>query len=339
MKQSDSRVRRALLFCAALACAQPGLAGAQPSAAAPEKAVMFIGWRAEAEWGGFFQAVAKGIYRKHGLDVEIRLGNPQSNPTPMLLAGRVDFTAGSSGTSLNAAREGAPLMSVAAIFQKDPRVLIAHPNQGVDRIEQIKDRTVLVGALGMATFWPYLRGRFGFTDDQVKPYTFSLAPFLADKKVVQQGLITNEPLALKKAGVENPVSFLLADYGWDPYMTTIVTTRDNVEKRPQFVQKFVDASIEGWYSYLYDDPSAGNELIKRNNPEMTDEQIAFAISAMKERGLIDSGDAKRLGIGAMTDARWDHFYQSMVDVGVLPKGLDVRKAYTLRFVNKKVGMR
>ncbi|WP_167752963.1 ABC transporter substrate-binding protein [Pusillimonas caeni] len=299
-----------------------------------DKAVLYIGWRAEAEFGGFFQAVADGTYKKHGLDVTLQLGSPQSNPTQMLLAGRADFSTGSSGTALNAVREGAPLVTVAAIFQKDPRILIAHPGQGIEKFEDIKKHTVLVGALGKATFWPYLRERYGFADEQTRPYTFSLAPFLADKSLVQQGYVTNEPYALKQTGVDNPVTFLLADYGYNPYAVTIATTRDAIEKKPDYVQRFVQASAEGWRNYLFKDPSLGNALIQEKNPEMTDEEIAFAIETIRERGLVAGGDASRDGIGAMSDERWRDFYASMVDSGVLPGGLEVEKAYTLQFVNK-----
>ncbi len=334
------RIARTIALTLAIAFVQGPLAApAQAPAPALEKATLFIGWRAEAEWGGFFQAVAAGIYRKYGLDVEIRLGSPQSNPAQLLLGGRTDFTLGSSGTAINAVREGVSIVQVAALYQKDPSVLIAHPGQGIERIEQIKGRTVMVGALGMQTYWPFLRARYGFSDDQVKPYTFSLAPFLADDRLVQQGFATDEPLALRKAGVANPVTFLLADYGYDPYVTTIATTADTIAKRPAFVQKFVSASIEGWYSYLYGNPAPGNALIKQNNPDMTDDEIAFAIKVLKDRGLVDSGDAKQLGIGAMTDARWAHFYKQMSDAGVFPPGLDVKKAYTLQFVDQRVGLR
>lgn len=304
-----------------------------------EKATMSIGWRAEPEWGGFFQAVANGIYKKHGLDVEIRLGSPQSNPTQQLLGGRVDFIAGSSGTAINALREDVPLVTVAALMQKDPRVLIAHSNQGVSRLEDMRDRTAFVAPIGRVTFWPFLKSRFGFKDEQIKPYTGSLAPFLADKSAIQQGFVTNEPFALEKAGVPNVVSMLLADKGWNPYVTTIVTTRETVEKRRDYVQNFVDATIEGWYSYLYGNPAPGNQLIKQNNPEIDDEQIAYAIRAMRQNGLVDSGDAQQLGIGAMTKQRWNAFYQNMVTAGLYPEGLDISRIYTLDFVNKRLGLR
>ncbi len=338
MKLLDRTRRHGRRLTLALLAALPLGAVAQPSGQL-EKATMFIGWRAEPEWGGFFQAVAAGIYRKHGLDVEIRLGSPQSNPTQQLLGGRTDFIAGSSGTAINALRENVPLVTVAALLQKDPRVLIAHPGQGVNQLEDMRDRTALVAPIGRVTFWPFLKSRFGFKDEQIKPYTGSLAPFLADKTVIQQGFITNEPFALEKAGVPNAVSVLLADRGWNPYVTTLVTTRENVEKRRDFVQKFVNGTIEGWYSYLYDDPAPGNRLIKQNNPEIGDEQIAYAIRAMKEHGLVDSGDAKELGIGSMTHARWKDFYQTMVGAGLYPDGLDLQRIYTLDFVNKRQGMR
>lgn len=332
--------RRFGLLAGAFSCTVPLGGLAQSGSAQPlEKAVMYIGWRAEPEWGGFFQALGAGIYKKHGLDVELRLGSPQSNPTQQLLGSRVDFIAGSSGTAISALREGVPFVTVAALMQKDPRILIAHPGQGITKLEDMRDRSALIAPIGRVTFWPFLRSRFGFRDELIKPYTGSLAPFLADKSVIQQGFITNEPYALEKAGVKGTVSILLADRGWDPYVNTIVTTRETAEKRRDYVQRFVDATIEGWYSYLYGDPKPGNELLKQKNPEMDDDQIAYAIRAIKQYGLVDSGDALKTGIGTMTAARWNDFYQTMAGAGLYPPGLDLSRIYTLDFVNKRVGMR
>lgn len=319
------------------------LAGAPHGALAQtpqlEKASLYIGWRAEAEFGGFFQAVAKGIYQKHGLQVDIQLGNPQSNPAPLLISGKVTFSIGSSGSALNAAREGAPITAIAAIFQKDPRVLLGHPGQGYAKLEDMVDHTAYIGALGMATFWPFLRQRFGFKDRNVKPYTFSIAPFLADKTSIQQGLATTEPYALQKAGMEKPVMFLLDDYGYRPYAVTIAATHKTIASRPDFVQKFVDASIEGWADYLSGDAKPGNDLIKQNNPDMSDDHIRFAMDVMRRDGFVEAGDARQLGIGAMTDARWQEYYKALVDSSVLPANVDVTKAYTLQFVNKRVGLK
>lgn len=316
-----------------------GAAHATETDAKLEKAVLYIGWRAEAEFGGFFQALAAGIYAKHGLDVEIQLGNPQSNPAPQLIAGKVNFTAGSSGTALNAAREGAPIMAVAAMFQKDPRIIVGHPGQGYEKLEDMVGHTAFVGALGMATFWPYLRERYGFKDENVKPYTFSIAPFVADKTSIQQGFATNEPLSLRKAGIENPVSFLLHDYGYRPYAVNIMASHETVASRPDYVQKFVDASIEGWQDYVHGDPTPGNKLIKERNPDMSDEVLDFALDTIRKGGFVDADDAAEKGIGAMTDARWQEYYDTMVSTGVLPKGVDLSKAYTLQFVNKRVGLK
>jgi NitT/TauT family transport system substrate-binding protein len=316
---------RALLVLLALA-----LAPAAPAAAQPLDRVTFAtNWKAEAEHGGFYQAVAAGIYRRHGLDVMIRMGGPQVN-NPQLMGA-------SSFSALNYARGRIPVVTVAAIFQKDPQVLIAHPGQGHDSLPALRGKPIMISPSARVTFWQFLKLRYGYRDEQIRPYTFNLAPFLSDKRAIQQGYLTSEPYAIRKAGV-TPVVHVLADHGFDSYSTTIECQAKLVRERPDLVQRFVDASVEGWYSYLYGDPAPGNALIKRDNPEMTDDLLAFGIAAMKEHGVVDSGDALTLGIGAMTDARWRAFAAAMIGAGVYPRGLDVEAAYTLRFVNRKVGM-
>ena len=296
-------------------------------------------WKAEAEHGGYYQAIATGIYKRHGLDVELRQGGPQVNQAQLLAAGRLDLNiASNSFLPLNFVREGVPLVAVAAIFQKDPAVLIAHPGVGNDSFAALKGKPIMIGADTRIGFWQFLKLKFGYTDAQIRPYDFSVAPFLADSQAVQQGYLTSEVFTIEKAGVR-PVVLLLADAGYAGYGGLIQTRRDMLQTKPDLVRRFVDASIEGWYSYLYGDPAPGNALIKRDNPEMTDALLAFGRRQMKAHGIVDSGDAKKSGVGAMRQARWREFYETMAKAGVYPKGLDFRKAFTLTFVDKKVGMK
>jgi len=311
-----------------------------PAVRADDKVSIIMSWTAEAEHGGFYQALANGIYKKHGLEVTVRQGGPQLNTGQMLAAGAVEFRVGSnSGGTLNFVQNGAPAMAVAAIFQKEPTVLIAHPDVGINSLADMKGKPIAISRQSIDSWWRFLESKYGFTDAQIRPYTFQLAPFLVDKTLIQQGYVTSEPFAVENQGHFKPKVFLLADAaGWKSYATLVETTTDMVRTKPDLVQRMVDSVIEGWYSYLYGDPAPANALIKKDNPEMTDAQIAYSYGKMKEYGIIDSGDAKKLGIGAMTDARWKAFYETAAAVGLYPKNLDYKKAYTLQFVNKRHAM-
>jgi NitT/TauT family transport system substrate-binding protein len=309
------------------------------AARANDKVTFGLDWTAEAEYGGYYQAVATGIYAKHGLDVTIRQGGPQVNHTQLLLAGRLDFNISSNSfLALNFVKENIPFRAVAGMFQKDPVVLIAHPGQGNDSFPALKGKPIMISADSRVGWWTFLKAKFGYSDGQIRPYTFNLAPFLADKGAIQQGYLGSEPFSIEQEGHFEPVVLLMADVGFKGYASMIATSDKKIEQQPDLVKRFVDASIEGWYSYLYGDPAPGNALIKQANPEMNDALIAYGIRSMKAHGILDSGDASTLGIGAMTAERWAAFYQATSDAGVYPKGLDVTKAYTLRFVNQKVGM-
>jgi NitT/TauT family transport system substrate-binding protein len=309
-------------------------------AASAEETVSFgTDWKAEAEHGGYYQAIATGIYRQHGLEVNLRQGGPQVNHAQLLAAGRLDFNlAPNSFIPINFVQENIPMVAVAAIFQKDPSVLIAHPGQGNDSLAALKGKPIMIGTDTRITSWMFLKSKYGYTDDQIRPYTFSVAPFLADPKAIQQGYLTSEPFTIEAQGVK-PVVLLLADAGYSSYGSLIQTSEKLAREKPDLVQRFIDASIEGWYSYLYGDPLPANALIKRDNPEMTDALLAYGIAKIKEYGIVDSGDAKTNGIGAMTEARWRDFFDTMAKAGVYPQDLDFRKAFTLQFVDKKVGMR
>jgi NitT/TauT family transport system substrate-binding protein len=323
---------RALFFVLAIA---PAAAQAQQL----EKVTFATNWVAEAEHGGFYQALADGTYRKAGLDVTILPGGPNVNHRLQLLAGKIQFyMSANSIQAFDAVGQNIPTLVVASMFQKDPQVFLAHPDQGIEKFEDLKKLTLFISKEGVASYFQWMKRDFGFNEQQVKPYTFNPQPFLADKKSAMQGYVTSEPYAVEKAGKFKPKIFLLADLGFGSYSTLIETRRDMVEKKPDVVQRFVNASITGWYNYLYGDNSAANARIKRDNSEMSDELIAYSIAKMKEYGIVDSGDSLKLGIGAMTDERMKSFFDKMVASGVVKANVDYKKAYTLRFVNKGVGV-
>jgi len=296
-------------------------------------------WVAEAEHGGFFQAVADGTYAKYGLDVTIVPGGPNDNNRMLLIAGKLDFfMAANTLMSFDAVANNVPVVTVAAIFQKDPQVLLTHPESKVTKLEDLKPLTLFVSKEGISSYFQWLKSEYGFSEEKVRPYTFNPQPFLANKQSAMQGYVTSEPYAIEKSAGFKPGIILLADHGFNSYSTLVETRRDLIDKKPDLVQRFVDASMIGWYHYLYGDNSAANAMIRKLNPEMTDELIAYSIARMKEYGIVDSGDSLRDGIGAMTDARMASFFDKMVRARVVRPDIDYRKAYTLRFVNKGVGV-
>jgi NitT/TauT family transport system substrate-binding protein len=304
-----------------------------------DKVTFATNWVAEAEHGGFYQALVDGTYRKHGLDVTILPGGPNVNHRLQLLAGKIQFyMSANTLQAFDAVAQNIPTLIVAAIFQKDPQVLLAHPDQGIEKFEDLKKLTLFISKEGLASYFQWMKHDFGFREQQVKPYTFNPQPFLADKKSAMQGYVTSEPYAVETQGKFKPKIFLLADRGWGSYSTLIETRRDLVARNPSLVQRFVDASAIGWYNYLYGDNAAANARIKRDNPEMSDALIAYSIGKMKEFGIVDSGDALKLGIGAMTDAHMKGFFDKMVAAGVVKGTVDYKKSYSLQFVNKGVGL-
>jgi NitT/TauT family transport system substrate-binding protein len=331
-----------MIFVRAVACALALLALLPDIAAAQQrldKVSFGTNWVAEAEHGGHYQALVDGTYRRYGLDVTIVPGGPNVNNRILLPVGKLDFfMSANTLQSFDAVAQSIPTLAVAAMFQKEPQVLLAHPDQGIERFEDLKKLTLFISKEGLASYFQWLKSDFGFSDARVKPYTSNPQPFLVDKHSAMQGYVTSEPFVIEKQAHFKPKVFLLADYGFTSYSTLIETRRDLVSKRPDLVERFVDASIIGWMNYLYGDNNAANALIKKHNPEMTDALLAYSIAAMKQYGIVDSGDAATLGVGAMTDARMRDFFDKMARAGVVKPSLDLTKAYTLQFVNKKVGV-
>jgi NitT/TauT family transport system substrate-binding protein len=308
---------RAVAACCIAACAT--------SSHAQERIVFATDWLAQAEHGGFYQALAEGTYRKHGLDVVIRMGGPQVNGLQLLAAGQLDIAMADGLQVLSAVEQDVPLTAIAATFQKNPTVIISHP--GVAQLADLKGRPIAIGAASNTTFWPWLKQKYGFTDDQKRPYGFSVQPFLADRALSQQGFATSEPFSIEKAGVK-PVVFLLADLGYPPYSEVLVVKRDALARRTDALARFVRASAEGWKSYLAN-PAPGNALIRKDNPEMSEELLAYGHRKMREYAIADGGDARTTGLLGMTDARWNATVDFLRSAGLAKAGTDYRRGWTL----------
>lgn len=306
---------------------------------ANEPVVFGTNWLAQAEHGGFYQSVADGTYAACGLDVTIQPGGPQVNNRALMMAGKIDYNMGGNLLeAFSAVQEGIPVVVVAASFQKEPQVILSHPGKAKS-FEDLKNLPVLlIGDQGYASFYQWMMKAYGFTAEQRQPYTFNPAPFIADENSGMQGYLSSEPLMVEKEGGFKPDVWLIADAGYSTYSTLIETMADTVASKPEQVQCFVDGSIKGWYNYLYGDNAAANAMIKKDNPDMTDEQIAFGIEKMKEAGIVDSGDALTMGIGVMTEAHVKDFFDKMVEAGVVPADVDWKASFTTAFVGKGVGM-
>jgi NitT/TauT family transport system substrate-binding protein len=306
-------------------------AAALNAAHAADKFTYITNWYAEAEHGGFYQAQATGLYAKAGLEVTLKMGGPQVNVMQLMMAGQADCIMGYDVQTIQAWEKGIQAVTVATSFQKDPIVLVAHPD--VQRIEDLKTRTLMIGSASLVTVWPWLKSQYGFTDAQAKPYNFSIQPFLADKNIAQQGYLASEPYSIEKEAKFKPKVFVLADKGWPPYAMTVVCSKQTIEQRPKQVTAFLKASMEGWKSYLTGDARPGNALIRKDNPNMTDELLAYGIRKIKEEGMVMGGDAAKHGIGVITDARMKQTYDLLVRHKLLdPSRVDLKKTYTTSFV-------
>ena len=321
------------LLAGAGALAMPRLAMAN------EPLTFLTDWKAQAEHGGFYAAKALNLYEKHGLNLDLRQGGPSQNTQQLMAAGAVDLALGSSNFFLlNMIGVGATVKAVAAFFQKDAAVLMVHPDSGIESIADMAGHPIYVSPGGVVSNYLFMKAKLGFTDDQLRPYNFNLAPFLADKSSIQQGLLSSEPFTAETEGGMDPKVFLLADSGYSTYANLILASHQTIADRKEQVQAFVNASIEGWNEYLYGDPEPANALIKQDNPEMTDALLAYSRSKLLEYGIVDSGDSLTHGLGAMTTERWRDFYEVMAEADVYPDDMDYESAFVTEFVNKGYGL-
>ena len=319
--------RLAAAFCA--------LAFTSSVHATPLTKIRFVtDWKAQAEHGGFYEALAEGLYKKAGLDVTIIEGGPTVNVPQLLAGGAADLGIGSdSFIAMNLVRAHAGIKAVMAVFQKNPQVLISHPRPDVKKLADMKGMPIMISDAATVAWWPWLRAKYGFSDTQIRKYTFNLAPFLVDPKAIQEGYLSSEPYTIESQAHFKPQVFLLADNGFPSYANMVLAPQSLIDGNPKAVQAFVNATQAGWLHYLNGNPAPANVLIKHDNPEINDALIKQAIAKLKAYGIVLSGDAATFGLGTMTDARWKQFFDIMVADGLYKKDLPYRDAYDLRFVH------
>ena len=265
-------LRLAAVALAALACAcSPSQKDEAAKAPDGRTTIRFAtDWRAQAEHGGFYQALASGAYEKRGLNVQIVQGGPGVNMPQLLASGAVELGMGSNSfVPMNLVASGAPVKAVAAFFQKDPQILIAHPDPALKTIAELKTRPFLLAESSLNGFWVWLKAKYGFTDAQVRPYAGDLKAFLEDRRAVQQGYLTSEPYRVEQEGGFEPKVFLLADDGYPSYAAMVLAPNAFARDNAAALRSFIAASAEGWRDYLRGDVSAADALIRKDNPDMT----------------------------------------------------------------------
>ena len=318
----------------AIALAVVGVAFSGADASAATKIRYSMNWVPEGEHCGFYQAKASGLYDKAGLDVDLKAGGPDVNVSLLVSTGQLELGMGDSFTTINMIAAGIPGLTVASMFQKDPQTLIAHPGQGVEKLPDVKGKPVMIAKFAQQGFWQFLKQKYGFTDDQLRPYAYSPAPFLADEKAIEQGYVTEDEFQLTPHMKAPPVIMLLADYGYQNYATTIFGMKPWIEANKAAVAAFIKATAQGYQECLDGKAAEGIALLHKENPDETDGLTAFKLKQMKERDMITGGDAAKLGIGAMSDARWKDFFDTMSASGVYKPDVDYKAAYTLEFFGK-----
>ena len=297
-------------------------------ARANAKVRLLTNWFAEPEHGGFYHAVATGLYDKAGLDVELRQGGPSLNVMQLLAGGEADVVMSYDIQIMTASEKGIPVKAIFTCFQFDLIGLLTRPD--VNSLAELKGRKVYFAGSGYSTYWPWLKQKYGYTDDMAGPKASNLQTFITDPTSAVAGYITSEPYVAEQHNIATKF-FLFANDGYPTYANTMATTADFIKNNPDAVAAFTRASLEGWKAYMQD-PTAGNALIKKINTNMDDGQINFGLKKIREVKAIESGDAATMGIGVITPERWQKTRDFLVSANLLAAGTDTTQSMTTQFV-------
>ena len=323
------RLHHWIVLAAALALSA-GPAVAQEKKLTPVR--FTLNWIPTPDHSGYYAAKIGGIYEKYGLDVEIRPGGPQVNVHQLLAAKQTDMIMGTTMRAFNARHEGIPIVTVASWYQKDATTFMLHPDNKASNLADLKANQVMIPNISKVNYWPWMKAKFGFSDDQLKPYDFAYRSWALNPNAISQGYITSDKPNMAGVGVPNGRSMLLADHGWNQYINTVDVLEEMIEKKPEVIRAFLRATAEGWRQYLKD-PTATNAELTRLNPDLSRETAAYGYEVITTYRLLGVASADEGKIGTISDARLKAFAEEMVKAGAIPASDAYEKSYTLKFMD------
>lgn len=312
-------------------CLIPILTGCKDQPAATSPAVetpvtITLDWRPEPEFGGFYAAKIGEEFRKRDLSATLTSAGAGAPTWQLVANGQTDFATTSADLVMLARSQGADVVAVFAVYQTSPQGIMVHHERDFTKVDDVFTNP---GTL-IAEDNPWLKfmlAKVGKPTVTIIADATGISTFLAQKDCSQQCFVTSEPILAEHQG-RAPKTFLIADAGFNPYVTVLITSGKMLRQHPDTVSKVVAATREGWRAYL-DDPTAANQAMGALNKDMDAQTFADAAAAQKR--LIDNDDTVKNGLGTMTAARWKTLGQQLVDLKII----DTAPAPESCFVNLK----
>ncbi len=312
--RSDASASSASASSASSASEPTSSEAARAKAESAQKLKLALNWVPEPEFGGFYAAREAGAYKRRGIDLEILGGGAGVPVIQMVATGRADFGTVGADEIIGGRVRGADVVAVFATYQTFPQGVMVHAARKLTKIEQAFQSGTIAIQTGVA-YAAYLKKKFSWQGSQVVPYDGGVARFLTDPHFSQQCYVTSEPLAAKKQGGD-PQVFLIADAGFNPYATVVITRGELIKKHPELVRSFVQASADGWRAYLQD-PSPTNQKLGELNKSM--DATSLRESADAQKPFIETDDTKQNGLGSMRRDRWQTLSDQLFDLKLIPE--------------------
>ena len=270
-----------------------------------------LNWKPESEFGGFYEAQRTGLYQSHS--VEILEGGSGTPTAQMLMNGTVDFAIVSAEEIILSADRDPKrhLVAVFSVFETSPYIIMAHKEFKTKNLAQLfQDSSQTISLQKGLPYVEFLLKKFNPVKAKIVPYTGGIALFKSNAKISQQGFITSEAIMADQAGFENK-TWLVADEGFNPYITVLAVRVDFLKNNKAQVQKMVEISRAGWIQYLQN-PKLTNALMNQKNPSMSVQLIDAGLVKMKP--LMKFAPMK---LGQMQAERWAGLQKLMLELSLI----------------------
>lgn len=281
-----------------------------PSFAAEIK--IALNWKPEAEFGGFYAAQVHDIFKKHHLDVTLVPGGAGTPGVQMVAGGKFDFAVASADEIAIAQSHGVKIIALFATYQTNTQGIMTHEERAFKNLAEVFNSSGKLALQKALPYALYLQKKFANSKTQIVPFLGGINIFLVDKNYSQQCFVTSEPISAAKKS-QKVKTFLVADAGYNPYTTVLLTRQDFLAKNSNLVRDLVAALREGHAAYLAD-PRKTNELMNKLNPSVDLETLQA--SALIQKKFIE---VPGTALGSMTSARWASLVDQLLELGLIKK--------------------
>jgi ABC-type nitrate/sulfonate/bicarbonate transport system substrate-binding protein len=313
----------ALLLALLAACAP------QQAEVPPDEVTVKLKWVHQAQFAGMYVAAEKGFYEEQDLKVNLVPFTFEEPTMEAVVEGQATFGVKSASEIIQARAEGLPVKAFAVIYKDSPLCMYSLKESGITKPQDLVGKTVGLKPGQITIAYLIMLKRLGLDRDKIAEVQigYGVEELISGTTDVSTGFSINEPHQAIEAGYDVNI-MLFADYGVRVYDDVLFATEDTIDNRPELVERFLRATIEGWqYAIQNEEEAVG--IVLEYATDRTRSHEAYMLR--QSIPLIHTGGSP---IGWMEMDRWQHTHDIVLESGAIDKAIHADEAFTTQFIEE-----